>query len=79
MRLGTPALTTRGMKQKDFKQIAVFLDAACKMAVEIQAKCGSKKLKDFRPLALQHEGIRRLREQVVRFSSQFPMPGVKLD
>jgi len=79
VRLGTPALTTRGMKEKEFKQIAVFLDAACKMAIEIQAKCGSKKLKDFRPLALQHEGIRQLKDKVVQFASQFPMPGVKLD
>lgn len=79
VRVGTPALTSRGFEEKDFKKVAVFLDEAAKIAIEIQAKCGSKKLKDFRPVANEHEGIKQLRERVVQFASQFPIPGVKLD
>jgi len=78
VRLGTPALTTRGFAEKEFRQIAVFLDTACKLAIEIQKEAGSRKLKDFRPIALQHQGIAELKQRVVQFSSQFPMPGVKL-
>jgi len=79
VRIGTPALTTRGFKEKDFKQVAVFLNEACKFAIEIQSKCGSKKMKDFRPVADEHDGIKKLRQNVIKFASQFPIPGVKLD
>ena len=79
VRIGTPACTTRGFKEKEFKQVAIFLDQAAKYAVEIQSKCGSKKLKDFKPVANEHEGVKKLREEVIKFASQFPIPGVKLD
>jgi len=79
VRVGTPALTSRGFGVDDFKKVAVFLDEAAKIAIEVQAKCGSKKLKDFRPVADEHEGIKELRERVIKFASQFPIPGVKLD
>ena len=79
VRIGAPACTTRGMKEDDFKQIGKFLDQACKFAIEIQSKCGSKKLKDFRPVANQHEGVQKLRQEVIKFASQFPIPGIKLD
>ena len=35
--------------------VAVFLDEAAKIAIEVQAKCGSKKMKDFRLVANAHE------------------------
>lgn len=78
VRIGTPALTTRGFKEKDFKQVAAFLDSACKFALEIQSKAPGTKLKDFKPIADQHEGVKKLREDVIKFAKQFPIPGVKL-
>lgn len=36
IRLGSPALTSRGLKEKDFEKIADFLDRAVKISVEIQ-------------------------------------------
>ncbi|CAJ1966836.1 unnamed protein product [Cylindrotheca closterium] len=36
VRLGTPALTTRGLKEDDFDQVAEFLHRACNVAIEAQ-------------------------------------------
>lgn len=46
IRVGTPALTSRGLKEADFVKVAEFLDRAVKLAVQIQEKSG-KNLKDF--------------------------------
>jgi glycine hydroxymethyltransferase len=36
VRLGTPALTTRGLKEDDFDHVAEFLHRACELAVQAQ-------------------------------------------
>lgn len=46
MRIGTPAVTTRGMKEEEMEKISEFLDRVLKIAVRIQEKSG-KLLKDF--------------------------------
>merc|ERR1712072_998408 len=46
VRIGTPAMTSRGCGEAEFKQIAEFLGRCCKIAVKVQAEKG-KKLKDF--------------------------------
>merc|ERR1712115_753512 len=46
VRIGTPALTTRKMVEKDFEKIGEFLDRALKIALKVQEKSGPK-LKDF--------------------------------
>lgn len=46
VRVGTPALTTRGMKEAEFRKIAVFMDRAAKIALKIQ-KTSGKMLKEF--------------------------------
>ena len=46
IRLGTPALTTRGFKEDEFKQVAYYLTKAVEIAKRIQQKSG-KKLVDF--------------------------------
>merc|ERR1712099_211398 len=46
VRVGAPAMTTRGCTEEDFKTIAVFLDRCCQIALKVQAEKG-KKLKDF--------------------------------
>eukprot|EP00485_Elphidium_margaritaceum_P012422 CAMPEP_0202687282 /NCGR_PEP_ID=MMETSP1385-20130828/2979_1 /ASSEMBLY_ACC=CAM_ASM_000861 /TAXON_ID=933848 /ORGANISM="Elphidium margaritaceum" /LENGTH=489 /DNA_ID=CAMNT_0049342049 /DNA_START=9 /DNA_END=1478 /DNA_ORIENTATION=- len=78
VRVGTPALTTRGFKEDDFKQVAKILDTACKYAIDIQSKCASTKMAEFKPAAEQYAAIKQLRQQVVEFASKFPIPGVKL-
>jgi glycine hydroxymethyltransferase len=36
VRLGTPALTTRGLNEKDFDQVAEFLHRGCEIAIKAQ-------------------------------------------
>jgi len=36
VRLGTPALTTRGLNEQDFDQVAEFLDRGCQLAIQAQ-------------------------------------------
>lgn len=42
VRLGTPALTTRGMNKEDFNQVADFLHQGCEIAIETQNIAGKK-------------------------------------
>merc|ERR1712084_180284 len=46
VRIGAPAMTTRGCTSEDFKKIALFLDRCCQIALKVQTEKG-KKLKDF--------------------------------
>jgi glycine hydroxymethyltransferase len=47
VRMGTPALTTRGFTEEDFVQVVDFFDEAVKIAMAIKAETGPK-LKDFK-------------------------------
>merc|ERR1712118_477145 len=46
VRIGTPAMTTRGCGVEDMEKIGEFLDRCCQIALKIQQVKG-KKLKDF--------------------------------
>jgi len=75
VRLGAPALTSRGMKEADFEKIAEFLVRALKIALDIQTTSG-KKLQDFLNAIPSHAEIKGLREEVEAFAKEFPMPGM---
>lgn len=47
VRIGTPAITTRGYNEEDSREVARFLNEAINLAIKLQERCGSKKLKDF--------------------------------
>lgn len=47
VRIGTPAITTRGYLEEDCREVARFLDEAINLSIKLQERCGSKKLKDF--------------------------------
>jgi len=40
--VGTPALTTRGFKEKDFVQVVAFIDEAVQLASHVKAKTGNQ-------------------------------------
>lgn len=75
VRLGTPAMTTRGMKEPEMARIVEFLVKAVAIAKRIQSTAG-KKLVEFNPAAEADAEVAALREEVHAFASQYPMPGV---
>merc|ERR1711959_210063 len=68
VRIGTPAMTTRGMKE------AEFIDRIVKICVEIQEKEG-KKLVDFEKGIDKHPGVDALRKEVEAVGVSLPYPG----
>merc|ERR1719245_280664 len=77
VRLGAPALTSRGMKEEHFVQVVAFIDEAVDIAREAQGK--SKKLKDYKEFLETDEDINKkcedLKKRVSDFARNFPMPG----
>jgi len=74
VRLGTPALTTRGFLEQDFERVASFLHHAVQISLKIQEQSG-KQLKDFLAAAQDHAEIKSLKEEVEQFAQTFPLPG----
>jgi len=75
VRIGSPALTSRGLKEADFEKIAHFLDRVARACVRIQEKAG-KKLADFLK-ELEHDAeLLAIRKEVEEFSKGFPLPGL---
>jgi len=74
VRLGTPAMTTRGLRENDFDRVAEFLDRGLHLALSIQAQAGSKKLVDFERALIGYEGVEAVRKEVELFASAFPFP-----
>jgi glycine hydroxymethyltransferase len=73
IRLGTPALTSRGLKEVDMIICADFLYRALQIGLKLQEK--GNKLNDFCALFESESELAILREQVIKYSSRFPMPG----
>lgn len=77
VRLGSPALTSRGFKEADFVKVGIYLDRMIQICLAIQ---GGKKMKlvDFKKGMVDNAEIAALRKDVEAFATQFPMPGVDL-
>lgn len=71
---GTPAMTSRGLVEKDFEQIAEFLHQAVTLTLKIQKEHG-KLLKDFNKGLVNNKEIENLKATIEKFASSFDMPG----
>ena len=84
VRIGAPAMTSRGLKEADFEAIADFLHEALSIALEVQeeisSKTGEKKVKfvDFSKALEGNARIADLRSRVEAFATSFPMPGFNM-
>lgn len=74
IRIGTPAMTTRGCDAKDMAEIAELLHRGAKIGIDIQKKVG-KKLNAFTETIEQDPEIHKLKEDVHKFAKQFDIPG----
>merc|ERR1711977_120008 len=75
VRVGTPAMTTRGCGAEEFKKIAEFLDRCCQIALKIQSEKG-KKLKDFEDGLKDSADVVALRKDVEEWTTSFGYPGI---
>lgn len=78
IRLGTPALTTRGLLEKDMQQVVNFIDRGLQLSQEIATVSGPK-LVDFKRVIHEDAAIsakvEALRNEVEQYSEQFHLPG----
>lgn len=78
IRLGAPALTSRGFTEKDFEKVAEFFDRGVALTVDIKAKTG-KKLADFKAHlaggASAEPALEALAQDVADWASTFPTVG----
>jgi glycine hydroxymethyltransferase len=73
VRIGTPAMTTRGCNTEHFKKIGEFLHRACEISLAVQQKTG-KKLKDFEEGLKTCKEVVALRQDVEAFAIGFGYP-----
>jgi len=75
VRIGAPAMTTRGCTLEDFKQIATFLDRCCTIAIQVQKEKG-KKLVDFEAGLVGNKDVDALKAEIEAWASKFGFPGI---
>merc|ERR1719502_1043998 len=73
VRIGAPAMTTRGCGAEEFKKIAEFLSRCCEIALKIQEEKG-KKLKDFEEGLKSNKDVAALKQEVEAWASGFGYP-----
>lgn len=80
IRMGSPALTTRGLSESDFDKVADFVHRGVNITLDIQKRAGSKKLVDFKKYLESHADelseLKQLKEDVIKFAEQFPAAGI---
>ena len=78
IRFGTPALTTRGFREEDIVQVALFVDRAIQIALDINVSEPNQTVKDFKAkmkLEAHAKALDELKEEIEVFAAKFPMPG----
>lgn len=77
VRIGAPAMTSRGLKEADFERIGGFLHRALGIALAVQTTSG-KLFKDFDKALAGNTEVAALRAEVEEFAASFPMPGFEV-
>ena len=78
IRIGAPAMTTRGMNEADFARIANYVDQCLKICTDVQSKLPKEanKQKDFKAKVAsgEVEEINTLKKEIAAWASTFPLP-----
>lgn len=78
IRIGTPAMSTRGMGEEDFTRIANYIDRSIKICKDVQSKLPKEanKLKDFKAKVAGGEvqEINDLKKEIASWAGTFPLP-----
>lgn len=79
LRIGTPAMTTRGFTAQDFEKVAEYIDKAVKITSKIKQEVAQKgektKIADFRSHVEGRPEVEELKKEVTEWVSTFPVPG----
>ncbi|KAJ6655925.1 hypothetical protein lerEdw1_004510 [Lerista edwardsae] len=81
LRLGTPALTSRGFLEADFQKVAHFIHKGIELTLKVQGDMNPKAtLREFKETLLSDEKyqapLKSLKEEVEVFADSFPLPGL---
>lgn len=83
IRMGTPALTSRGFMEDDFAKVAEYFDRAVSIAMKLKGTEQGKKIKGFREMCAVGPSVDpelvQLRKEVSEFASSFPTVGFDED
>lgn len=84
LRLGTPSLTTRGMKEKEMKQIANWISEIIKLFAIYEMPVDKVKridaIKNFKKDLKSNDRIKQINQEVISLARSFPLyPGLKLE
>lgn len=78
IRIGTPAMTSRGFGEEDFKKVAQYIDQSIKICKEVQASLPKtdNKLKDFKAKVADGEvaKINEMKKEIAGWAGSFPLP-----
>lgn len=79
IRMGTPALTSRGFLEQDFVEVANYFDRAVSIAVKLKGTEEGKTLKGFKKMCAVGSSVdselERLKKDVMKFACSFPTIG----
>ncbi len=78
IRIGAPAMSTRGMGEEDFKRIARYIDTCIGICKDVQKSLPKEanKLKDFKAKVAggEVEEINKLKKEIAGWAGTFPLP-----
>jgi len=78
VRLGTPALTTRGMKEAEMKRVGEWIARAIKEVSAYRLPGDAKEratyLEKFKKELAANNNLKKIREEIKVFTKDFPLP-----
>ncbi|KAK3032033.1 hypothetical protein RJ639_036407 [Escallonia herrerae] len=83
IRIGTPAMATRGFTEKDFMSTADFIHEGVQIAREAKRSVAGSKLQDFMKFVASPDfslmdGVSDVQRRVESLTTEFPLPGLRV-
>lgn len=81
IRLGTPALTSRGMKEREMKVVAGFIRRALEevRGHDLPKEQDARKqfIQEYKEEAKKNKNLKKIKAEVEKFTKKYPVPGTK--